>query len=60
MMWSLRVCPTCLVFLCSPGRSLKGEGIRKVDMGPWEVCVLELSFTIEQKGLNTPLTILKA
>lgn len=52
--------PVWFFFVRLGDRSLKGEGIRKVDMGPWEVCVLELSFTIEQKVLNTPLTILKA
>ena len=63
MMWSWGCAqnpPHLFGFSALAWEVIKGEGIEKIDLGPWEVGLLELSFTTEQIGLNTHVTILKA
>lgn len=62
MMWSWgpKNPPHLFGFSALAWEVIKAEGIEEVGVGPREVCLLELSFTIEQIGLNIHLTILKA
>ena len=59
----LRLCqkptPPLFGFSALAWEVIKGEDIETIDVDPWEVCRLEISFTVEQTGLNTHLTIWK-